>query len=362
MSSSAQIDAVRPVLNELDAGVTAAEKVIDAVEANADKAAQVAEAGLEKVADVVPEALDKSVNVTAEVARRGVQIFRDPRKVVIILGIGGMVAGAGVGYMAYRMLKKKLRMDLEKEFEERLETEIDSMRDFYQRRFREGKYATPASAAEALGVDTEEEGEAVEEAVDALEHYQGKGVVAQPATKPQPVAYDQVAVAEDTVLQGISITQDGVGAEIQVQEKDLTVRRNVFVEGRPLVDDNWDAEAEEANRDPERPYVISHDEFLENAFEHEQAALIYYEGDDILAESNDAVIDEVESVVGNDNLSRFGHGSRDPNVVYIRNERTESDYEVTRSAGKYVDEVHPGLRHSDDYSMSRRRPRRSELE
>jgi hypothetical protein len=362
VAKQAQIDAVRPVLNELDAGVTAVEKVLDAVEAGSDKAAKATEAGLEKAADLVPEALDKGVTVTAEAARQGVQIFRDPRKVAIILGVSGVVLGVSAGYVAYRMLKKKLRSDLEAEFEARMEADIDSMRDFYQRRFKEGKFATPESAAEALGADNEEETEAAAEAVEALESYQGKGVVAQPATKPQPVAYDQVTVAEDVVLKGISITQDGVGAEVQIKEKDLTVQRNVFVEGNPLVIEDWDAEAEEANRNPEQPYVISHDEFMENSFEHPQYTLTYYEGDDILAEQDDSVVNEVESIVGNDNLSRFGHGSRDPNIVYIRNERTEADYEVVRSSGKYVDEVHPGLRHSDDYSMSRRRPRRSELE
>lgn len=351
MAKQAQIDAVRPVLNALDAEVTAAEKVLDVVEANADKATDAVEAGLEKVADVVPEALDKGVTVTAEVARRGVQFFRDPRKVAIIVVAASVVAGAGVGVVAYRIAKKRL----EKDFETRLETEIESMRSFYIQRYKAGQYATPESAAEALGVPTEEEAAAHE----ALSNYQGANIVEHVET--QPVDYDKVRVQSDTVLKGVEISGNGDGVE--VKDKELTIERNVFVEGRPLVIEDWDAEAEEAIRNPESPYVISFEEFNENSFEHAQSTLTYYEGDDILAEADDSVIDAIEAVVGNDNLRRFGHGSRDPNVVYIRNERTESDYEVVRSKGKYVDEVHPGLSHSDDYShRARRRPRRSELE
>lgn len=322
MAKQAQIDAVRPALTAIDKEVAAAEKVIDTV------------------AEVVPEAFDKGVDVTAEVARRGVRAFRDPRKVVIILGISGAILGAGVGVFVYRIARKRL----EKEFENRLDAEIESMRSFYIQRYKAEKYATPQSAAEALGANTEDESEAVEEAVEALETYQGKA----------PVEYDKVKIVTDTVLKGVSITQDGTGVE--VQDKEITVQRNVFVDGRPIVLEDWDAEAEEANRNPEVPYVISHDEFMENSFEHEQSTLTYYvgDGDDILAESDDSIINEVESIVGNDNLNRFGHGSRDPNVVYIRNERTEADYEVVRHTGSYAETVH-GLRHSEEHAHRRSR-------
>lgn len=344
MAKQAQLDAVRPVLNALDSEVTAVEKVLDAVEAGADKATDVLESGLEKVADVVPEALDKSVIVTTEVTRKGVRALRNPRTVAyIVIGVS-MAAGAGLGYLGYRLMKKKL----EKEFEDRLDTEIDSMRDFYIRRYKGAEYSTPQSAAEALGTPTEEV-EGAEAAAQMLENYKGIQLVdGQKEAASQQVAYDNVKVVKDTVLKGVSITPNG--AEVEIEEKDIVVQRNVFVEGRPLVNEDWDAEAEEANRNPERPYVISHDEFMENSYEHSQTTLTYFEGDDVLAESDDSVVFEVEAVVGMDNLGRFGHGSRSPNVVYIRNERTESDYEVVKTDGSYSEIAHGGLRHSDQHS------------
>jgi hypothetical protein len=336
------------VLNALDSEVTTVEKVLDAVEAGADKATDVLESGLEKVADVVPEALDKSVNVTAEVTRKGVRALRDPRKVAIILGISCIAVGAGIGVVAYRIARRRL----EKEFENRLDTEIDSMRDFYIRRYKGAEYSTPQSAAEALGANKEETEEA-ETAAQILEANKGIRLVdeqKQAADQPS-VAYDKVKVKTDTVLKGVEITQNGTGVE--VADKDIVVERNVFVEGRPLVTDDWDAEAEEANRNPEKPYVISHDEFMENSFEHAQVRLVYYEDDDILAEADDSIIFEVESVVGTDNLSQFGRGSRDPNIVYIRNERNEYDYEVVKNTGSYAEVANGGLRHSDRQALRR---------
>jgi hypothetical protein len=349
VAKQAQIDAVRPVLSALDAEVTAAEKVLDAVEAGAEKATDVLESGLEKVADVVPEALDKSVNVTAEVTRRGVRAFRNPRTVAIVLGISFAVVGAGVGYITYRGFRNRL----EKEFDARIDREVDSMRDFYIRKYKDREFATPQSAAEALGASTEEEAKASAEAAQALQRYQ-QGDVQQPSGG-QRIAYDKVQVVEEKVLKGVTITADGVGTEVSITETNISVpeTRNVFTEGRPTVIDNWDAEAEEAQRNPAFPYVISHEEFMENNFEHSQTQLTYYDGDDVLAEADGSLILDTEKVVG-DTLDRFGDGSRDANIVYVRNEVTESDYEVVRSSGSYADEV-MGLRHSAHPSRRFRR-------
>jgi hypothetical protein len=348
MAKQAQIDAVRPVLNALDKEVSAAEKVIDAVVAGADKGTEVLEAGLETVADVVPEVLNKSVKVPASVTRRGVQALRDPRKVAIILGVSCAAAGAGLGVLGYKLLKKRL----EKQFEERLERELEEMRIHYLARSKAGEFATPRSAAEAL---------LAKEAIEALDQYQGNE---RPFPDPEledrvteelekttdgPTRYDKVKTAEHIVED----LKDKV-VEVEVEE---IVHRNVFVEGKPLVDDEWDAEAEERSRNPEVPYIISIEEYMENTFEHEQTQLTYYQGDGVLADEKDGMITEVEMIVGNENLSRFGHGSQDPNTVYVRNERTEADYEVTLSTGKFSEEV-MGLRHSDDTSHLRRHKNR----
>ena len=344
MAKQAQIDAVRPVLTDIDKGVTATEKAIDAIVDNTEKAADILESGLEKAADVVPETIEKSVEVTAEVAKQGVRAFRNPKVVALVVIGASMAAGAGIGFLAYKHMKKRL----EKQYEESMERQLEEMRAFYIRRNKEGDYATPASAAEALQV---------KEAHEALNNYQGKK---EPKEKPPlKVVADDRAGANEQVRYDKVVTNEEAKSEIRDHVVKIEVEeapqetRNVFVDGRPLVDDDWNAEAEEARRNPAFPYVISHDEFMENAYEHEQISLTYYRGDDVLADNKDQVIDAVEEVVGTDNLTLFGHGSRDPNIVYVRNERTESDYEVALSTGKYAEEVH-GLRHSDDGPQLRR--------
>ena len=66
------------------------------------------------------------------------------------------------------------------------------------------------------------------------------------------------------------------------------------------------------------------------------------------------MIPDADDAVGEMNLHRFGHGSGDNNVVYIRNDRLENDFIVLRSQGEYAKEV-LGLRHS--HGGSRKTPR-----
>jgi len=112
--------------------------------------------------------------------------------------------------------------------------------------------------------------------------------------------------------------------------------------------DSWDWRAEKAKRSPDTPYVIHTDERFE--FEdYDEMTLTYFEKDNVLANERDEVIGEGEerdTLVGEANLDRFGHGSNDPNVVYIRNDRLELVIEVCLSHQAYATEVH-GFEHTD---------------
>lgn len=370
MAKQAQIDAVRPILTQADKAVTAAEHGLDVVEAGADKAAAVIESGLEKVADVVPEALDKSVHATAEVTKKGVRIFRNPKALAITIALAGAAAGVGIGLVAYRLQRKQL----EKVFEEKLEAQLEEMRQFYMRRYKDGEFLTPRTAAEAL---------LVEEAADAATEYAGeqdgpavpeespKDTPAPPPFRPEGltepdgrVRYDKVIqrpeVVEEIRQSAVKIVPDPAPEPTPVEEP---VVRNVFTDSRVTVlpDPTWNQEAEEAHRQEEVPYVISHDEFMENTFEHEQTQLTWFEADETLADAKSEIIHEVESTVGVDNMERFGHGSRDSKIVYIRNERLELDFEVSKSTGSFAEEV-MGLQHSDDTRFRVRRGRRGDDE
>lgn len=373
MAKQAQIDAVRPVLTKADKAVTAVEHALDAVEVGADTAASVVESGLEKVADVVPETLDKTVHVAAEATKKGVGAFRNPKVMIIALGVAGAAAGAALGVVAYRIQRKRL----EKEFEEKLETQLDEMREFYIRRYKAGEFTTPRTAAEKLLID-----EAADAATEYAGEQDGPAVPEQtPAETPEPppfrpegltepdgrVRYDKV-IRDSEAAEEIRQSAVKIVAETPVTPPPVVapvgepIKRNVFVDNRQVVPDpTWNQEAEEAHRQEEVPYVISHDEFMENSFEHEQTTMTWYDADETLADAKEEIVHEVESTVGVDNMDRFGHGSRDPKIVYIRNERLEMDFEVAKSEGSFAEEV-MGLQHSDETRFRRARPRRGEDE
>lgn len=348
MAKQAQLDEVRPALNKVNKGVSKMEKVLDAVEAGADKATDILEDGLETVADIVPEALDKSVYVAAEGTRKGLRFISSPKKLAVLIAVGGALAGAGLGVGAYFLLKKQLSSKIELEFEAKLDAEIEGMRKFYERRTKTGKYATPESAAETLIPDIETA--LVEEAVEALATYepvQPTGII--PSSEDPRLGannrtrYDRVKeVQPEAVVETVAVVEE--------------ITLNVF-DAQQI--DGWDMDVEEASRRPEAPYVISHDEFMENSYEHQQNTITYYLGDDTLADENSVAIDEVEATVGVENLQRFGHGSRDSSIVYVRNERIELDFEVILNRGTYLEEI-VGFQHSEITKIRTRRGRRGD--
>lgn len=82
-------------------------------------------------------------------------------------------------------------------------------------------------------------------------------------------------------------------------------------------------------------HIITEDEYIQGECDYNQATLTWYEGDQVLADQDDTVIENVDPIVGQKNLL-FGLNSADENVVYIRNEPLEYDYEVIRSTGSYA--------------------------
>lgn len=123
---------------------------------------------------------------------------------------------------------------------------------------------------------------------------------------------DIVVLAPDDVVEGVTV--------------------NIFPTNLP----DWDYEAEQANRESGEPYVLHKDEFLEEESGFSQESLTYYAGDDILVDSADQPVPNYNRVMGE---LRFGHGSGDPNVVYIRNENVRMEWEILRHEGQYAVEV-----------------------
>lgn len=110
------------------------------------------------------------------------------------------------------------------------------------------------------------------------------------------------------------------------------VRRNAFA----VDDDDWNYESEVRNRTEVMPYILHKDEFYADEKEYSQITLTYYAGDNILVDEDDTPVYNHERVVG---PMRFGHGSADPNVFYVRNDVRKAEYEILRDSGLYSVEV-----------------------
>lgn len=109
-------------------------------------------------------------------------------------------------------------------------------------------------------------------------------------------------------------------------------------------EDEWDQDEENENRSPDAPYVISKREFHDGATPHRQTSLEYFAGDDILCDEQRIPIADHVKIAGR---LEFGRGTDDPDVVYVRNERLDSEFEITRNHGTYAAEV-LGLQAEED--------------
>lgn len=211
-------------------------------------------------------------------------------KILHIAGIlGGAVVGAAVGYfVAQERLVKK--------FDALLEEEVEKTREHLAAQYKRDEFATP-------------------EAVLARR---------KPA-RPEGVS-DEVHVGPDT----------------EVVEHVLTkLRHGTWNGDKPAVKNIFENPAKDAplKIDKSGPYIISVDEFMAGEKSYSQINYTYFEGDGVLCDEADMPVQDTNRSVGDDNLTHFGAMSNDPNVVYIRNDKQQLDYEICRSGGSYSEEV-----------------------
>lgn len=265
----------------------------------------------------------EQINEIAEDLVQYVEVIRNNPAVLVGVGVVGVAIGAAGGYF---IAKKRL----EKVFAKKSNEEIAEAREFYSRRVHKiGDGGATLTPQEVLA------SEHGEEALAALQSYRG---VDEEDEALLAKTQARVIVTEETAA--------GVGISEEV------VERNVFL------DPTFDLEVELQGRSTERPYVISHDEFFESEKDYENQVLTYFEADDTVVDEGDKALDDPDRLIGEGTLNRFGHGSRDKNVVYVRNDRLEMDFEIVRGSGSYLEALglgpEPGeLKHSDQRLLRR---------
>lgn len=145
---------------------------------------------------------------------------------------------------------------------------------------------------------------------------------------------EDIGDAEEIIEAEKYTTGDDTGDRVEVA-------KNVWTNARNYEYDPADIE----KRTPDKPYIITETEFFET--ENQTLTITWYVGDEVLADEKDEHIPDIDRVVGEDNLLRFGYGSGDPNILYVRNEKFEVDYEVVKNEGKFTEQVYGFIQHED---------------
>lgn len=282
----------------------------------------------EKAAEVVAENVEGVIDGTVEV----LEVVRNNPKVLAAAGILGLVAG-GVG--GYFIAKEKLR----KFYEDLATQEIEEAKSFYSDLYKvdaDGEALTPQS------VMIQRHGE--EAAAEALRTYQGmhEAIDALQNGGPELAGEPHDEVVDEAHIRKMEAS---IAARAASTEKSVI---NVFV------DTTFDVEEEVKYRTEDKPYIITHDEYFAAEKDYDMVSLTYFETDDTLVDEQDKPVEDSDKVVGDEHLARFGSGSKDRNIVYVRNDRLGIDYEIVKSKGSYLEEVlgmpdeEPGtLKHSD---------------
>ena len=219
----------------------------------------------------------------------------------------GMVAGFAVGfYFGHKLMKAKIHAEVLKEAEE----QIEQIREYYKQRI------------------TREEKPDLEQIVEERGY----------ATEPERLLRPPVPI----IVQPPVVVIDGT---------------------QPSEDPDWIWPREMASRSPEQPYIIHEQEFMGNETGYSQTQYMYYAGDNMLVDTDDKPVVNGDQIVGPDNL-RFGHGSEDANVVFVRNEKLELEMEIARDPGSFEEIVlgktrpdEDGLEHSSQTRPARKKQR-----
>lgn len=263
----------------------------------------------------------------------------DDKVKLVVAVASGAAAGSVVTYFA-------VRTKLRREYAHYAMEEIESVKDTYRLLRKEPPYDDPRTAAEAYL-----------ERIDELQYESAN--LHKPGEEPEPEEevreddepVDLKAIADDLILSGHSYVKNA--AQMLEEEPEEPDQEPEEVEEVPRyktnnVFDNQDEindEVEEVlvTRTPDKPYLISIDEYMQDHTsgddEFDKLTITYYEGDDVLADEQDTSINDIEGTIGEQHLEMFGVQSGNPSIVYVRNERISTDFEIVKQENSYAETV-----------------------
>lgn len=253
--------------------------------------------------------------------------------------LGGAAVAAAASFWYF-----KQEMDKQDEhWIEVLNRELEAQEARLTAREKKGEYASIETLAASLGIDVNE----VEEFRKSRETVEK---VKKSKKGKKNKAESGVERQERRLREGdYHDYQQHYVPEEKIEGGDVNVR-NVFVDGAELQQEDYD---EDYVKPDSGPYLITKDEMLNG--QNIERELTYYKEDDTLADEHDNVIEDADSLVGNENLQQFGRISGNPRIVFVRNDDLDVDFEINLSDGSYTREVHGFIEHEDSGLRGARR-------
>lgn len=222
----------------------------------------------------------------------------------IIIGAASAVIGAGIGALVtWRLLKAH--------YEEITQDEIDSVKLHYAKLFKEG------------------------------EHADLEGLVAKYKTKVNRLGYSGEKSDDSNVTDEEAESVDDTPSNSDEETDDDDDNDETYDDDLKEPDEvrNIWRFAKDHPHPEDEAYVITFDQYNDEHDDYDKGDLTYYEGDDILVDSQESPIDDVEGLIGPDALTRFGDGSKSRDIVYVRNDRISMDFEISRDERSYTEHI-----------------------
>lgn len=288
-------------------------------------------AKVDAIAEIAADGVADGMHIVSDEALAVEKVVRGIEGMQIaFIGLGVAIGAAVGGLTAWRVATRKA----EAKFSEIAAEEIADMRQHYNEK------AVAMEMTQTKG--------------DLADIVKERGYVAEPTAPPMAVTPPEAVVdaARDIAEDEPNVETDPTKLTVDVEEDDRPEEvRNIFRDAE--VTDEWDWHKERSKRSPLKPYIIHRDERDEQDV-YDSVTWTYFEEDDVLCRENDEVVPvgERDKLIGEAHLEKFGHGSGDASIVYVRNDALEIDFEVVRSPNSYAEEVHgfepeePEIRHS----------------
>lgn len=293
--------------------------------------------------DIAEKVIDITANVAEDVAEQAEhveKVVRSLNKIKVQFALLGAACGAAAGaFIAFGVAYRKA----ETKYSKISDDEIAEMRQHYQDK--------------ALALDAEASKTDLNDLV-AERGYKSPDEGPPMAVSPPTGVVEAAKEGTESTPNNRQLQGDRLKPGVPVNQEPKVERHNVFEDAQH--EDEWDYQAELRRRSPTEPYVIHYDERAE--FDtYSDVTLTYYEVDDVLCNERDEIVDleKREELVGEKNLGKFGHGSNDAAIVFVRNDTLEIEFEVVKSPNSYAEEVH-GLSHDTNYRGNLERMRARE--